>query len=1209
MFLLGPEADLVFSASDLVRAAQCPYANLCVLDETLGRSPRSAPRRDSMLARTAELGDAHEHRVLAAHREAFGPWDAATGRGVHEVEPARRMDRDELTAKHAETLHALRAGADVVFQASFFDGSFHGRADFLVRRPDGAYAVHDTKLARHAKVTALLQLAAYADQLERAGVAVAPEVTLVLGDRREAVFPLSEHLAVHRERRERFVAAAAAHRARTGPVDWQDDGVARCGRCEHCTRAVAEHRDLLLTAGLSVRTRRALRERHGVRTVDELAVLPDRGLPAAVRRLRDQAAMQTGRGGADGAVEYPKDGGTRRVAYRVTSREPLRRLPAPDAGDVFFDFEGDPLWQDPRDPASWGLEYLFGVVEQPPAPGAAPVFRPFWAHSRAEEREALRAFLDYVAERRARFPGMHVYHYADYEKAALRRLSLVHAVGEDAVDELLRENVLVDLYDTVRGSLRLSERSYSIKALEPLYMGAHLRAGDVLDAGASVVAYADWCTAREAGQEDAAARLLAGIADYNEYDCLSTLRLRDWLLGLAGISPDPADHPPRPAQERLEPPGELPDAGMTGAEHRLHEHLEDPRTRDVLTEEERTAVAMVASATGYHRRERKQYWWSHFDRLEGPVEDWEYSRDVFVVRRAEVLEDWAQDPAKRRGAAPVRLLRLTGRFGEGSTPRPGTAGLFLMYGAPVPAHLAEDAARRGSGRAGDWTAALEDLEEHEDGTAVLTVRERLRKPRDGPAPEPWAELPLALGPAQPIATRSLEEALQDLAARTADALPGLPEQPGLELLRRRAPRPAGGGPLPRPHEGPDGRVDAVVRSLRSLDRTFLAVQGPPGSGKTFLGSHVIGRLVEVGWRIGVVAQSHAVVENLLTGVLEKGGVAPERVGKKPSSSRAADRQVPWCDVPGKDFAAFLADGGAVVGGTAWDFSNARNLEDEALDLLVVDEAGQYSLANTLAVSRAARRLLLLGDPQQLPQVSQGTHPLPVDESALGWLSRGSPTLPAEHGYFLDRTWRMHPALCEPVSELSYAGRLGSAPAAGRRELTGVPPGLRICSVEHTGNRSSSPEEAQRVVELAREFVGTPWRSGPEALPRALTPEDVLVVAAYNAQVELIGRELTAAGLRDEEGGGVRVGTVDRFQGQEAPVVIVSMAASAADGPRGMEFLLSPHRLNVAVSRGQWCAVLVRSPDLTDYLPATPEALQVLGRFTRLCRHGRSAGLP
>jgi uncharacterized protein len=1211
MFLLGPEAELVFSASDLVRAAECPYAGLCLLDELLGRAPRRPEQRDAMLARTAELGDAHERRVLADHLRAFGPWDPATGRGVHEVAPARRTDRAGLTAKHEETLAALRAGADVVFQASFFDGAFHGRADFLVRRPDGSYAVHDTKLARHAKVTALLQLAAYADQLERAGVPVAPEVVLVLGDRREAVFPVAEHLAVYRERRERFVAATAAHRARAAAVDWQDDAVARCGRCERCARSVAEHRDLLLTAGMSVRTRRTLREQHGVRTVDELAVLRDRPghrLPAALRRLRDQAAMQTGRGGEDGAVDYVEGGTARRVAYRLLSTEPVRRLPAPDPGDVFFDFEGDPLWQDPQDPTSWGLEYLFGVVEQPPSPGAEPVFRPFWAHSRAQEREALRDFLDYVAARRRAHPGMHVYHYANYEKAALRRLSLAHAVGEDVVDGLLREGVLVDLYDTVRGSLRLSESSYSIKKLEPLYMGGRLRGGDVVDAGASVVAYAGSCAARDAGRAGEAERILAGIADYNAYDCLSTLRLRDWLLGLAGISPDPAAHRGRPVQEVLALPEPVPGEEVPDGEQRLRAFLDEPGTLQLLGAQERTAVAMVASATGYHRRERKQYWWSHFDRLEGPVEDWEDARDVVVLHRVAVLQDWAPDPERPR-AAPTRLLRATGRPGRGTVLRPGAKDLFLMYAPPVPPHLAEDAARRASGRSGEWTAALEELEEHEDGTVVLTLRERLRRPRGAPAPEPWAALPMALTPATPLATAALEESLQALAARTADALPQLPRHPGLDLLLRRPPRPAGGEALPAPHDGPGGTVDAVVDALAGLDRGFLAVQGPPGSGKTFLGSHVVGRLVDAGWRIGVVAQSHAVVENLLSGVAAKGGVDPQRIAKKPATGEPADRPTPWQKVAGKDFARFLDEGGAVVGGTAWDFSNGKHLDDEALDMLVVDEAGQFSLANTLAVSRAARRLLLLGDPQQLPQVSQGTHPLPVDESALGWLSHGAPTLPARFGYFLDRTWRLHPQLCEPVSELSYAGRLRSAPAAAGRELTGVAPGLRTCYVDHAGNVTASPEEAERVVALVREFVGTPWRPAPDAEPVALGPGDVLVVAAYNAQVELIGRELVAAGLRDADGGGVRVGTVDRFQGQEAPVVIVSMAASAPEGPRGMEFLLMPNRLNVAVSRGQWCAVLVRSPALTDYLPATPEGLQVLGRFTRLCRRGEPAGTP
>jgi len=284
----------------------------------------------------------------------------------------------------------------------------------------------------------------------------------------------------------------------------------------------------------------------------------------------------------------------------------------------------------------------------------------------------------------------------------------------------------------------------------------------------------------------------------------------------------------------------------------------------------------------------------------------------------------------------------------------------------------------------------------------------------------------------------------------------------------------------------------------------------------------------------------------------------------------------------------------VLGGTLWDLTNPARVPPGSLDLLVVDEAGQFSLANTFAVSVAARNLLLLGDPQQLPQVSQGHHPEPVDTSALGWLVDGHDTLPAGLGYFLDTTWRMHPALCAPVSELAYEGRLHAVPAAADRHLDGVVPGVRTVLVEHTGNAVSSTQEAQQVVAEVRSVLGRTWTDG--GVSRPLTPQDVLVVAAYNAQVWTIARALAAAGVE-----GVRVGTVDRFQGQEAPVVLVSLAASTPeDVPRGMEFLLSRNRLNVALSRGKWAAVVVRSPHLTDYLPSTPAQLAELGAFIRLC---------
>ncbi len=1188
MFLLEPESagaqpELVFTASDLVIAAGCEYQLLRKLDEKLGRIPKAVFAPDEMLERTAVLGDVHEHRVLQEFKDRFGA-------GVVEIAETTGYSRPELTAKHAESIAALEAGADVVFQASFFDGSFHGRSDFLVKENDGGtlrYAVYDTKLARHAKVTALLQLAAYGDQLAKAGIAPSPTLTLVLGNGVHSNHSLTDILPAFKERRSRFLAITGQHRGQPQPVVWNDERYTACGRCDYCAEQVKLHRDLLLVSHMSTTRRRKLMA-DGIRTIDDLAAMPlpsGEGSDETLARLREQARMQTGVQEPDGSVVFTdKDGQPHKVSYRVLEQNTLAALPRPSEGDIFFDFEGDPLWQDAD--GVWGLEYLFGVVENPASPRDKPPFLPFWAHSRAEEGQALANFLDYVAQRRERYPDLHIYHYANYEKAALRRLSLQHVLGEDAVDGLLREGVLVDLYDTVRNSLRISENSYSIKKLEPLYMGNNLRSGDVTDAGASVVAYAHYCEARDAGRADDAATILAGISDYNEYDCVSTLELRNWLLKLAaerGIQPGSTAEGASANAAAIDG-GKAPEVPEEPSpdEQRLLDHVaaaadKAAHTGEPLSDDDQ-AIAMVAAAVGYHRREDKQFWWSHFDRLNAPVPDWADTRDVFVVQDAEVVEEWSVPPGKRN---PVRVLRLTGTLAPGSTIKEGTA-LCRLYDRPFPDFLQA----RDTGvdqRSYCFETQVIELDAAGDKD-VLLVQERLPSKAD-----PYDQLPMALSPNQPPATTSLKQALADLAGLVSSGLPQLPPHPALDLLRRVPPRLRDLTSLPVVEQEPDGYIDAITTAVQALDRSYLAVQGPPGSGKTHIGAHVIGRLVEQGWKVGVVGQSHAVVENMMKAAVEKGRVPLERVAKKLNGEN-----VPWRNRTDAEVERLLTEpGGALVGGTAWTMTGSK-VPPGSLDLLVIDEAGQFSLANTLAVSRATRRLLLLGDPQQLPQGTQATHPEPVDTSALGWLSAGHATLPPELGYFLALTWRMHPALCAAVSRLAYEGRLHSAQAADGRQLQGVPAGVECILLEHQGNSTSSAEEAAEVLRQVQRHLGLHWTDGGTTRP--LGTADILVVAPYNAQVQLIRHQLESAGL-----GGVRVGTVDKFQGQEAPVVIVSTAVSApSEAPRGMDFVLNRNRTNVAVSRGQWRAVIVRSRELTSYLPSRPEGLEELGAFIGLC---------
>ncbi|MHA7270886.1 TM0106 family RecB-like putative nuclease [Arthrobacter sp. HLT1-20] len=1211
MFLLdSPEGGtpLIFSASDLVTASECQYKSLRILDEKLGRTAKPGFARDAMLERAAELGDAFEHAILDELIAKHGLWDPATGKGVKSVERGK-LSWAGLAAKRDETLDALRTGADVVFQATFFDGSLVGFADFLVRQPDGTYAVHDTKLARHAKVSALLQLAAYGDQLQQYGIPVHPVATLVLGNRSTSEHPMPDLLPVFRERRDNFLTVTAAHRAQPEPVAWLQEGVGYCGRCDYCAEQVSKHQDLLLVNGMSSSQRRKLRAA-GITTIHKLAELPAPEAGPLVR-LRDQARMQLGLEVADGTAIAGKDAAAHPISYKVL-RGSISKLPQPSEGDIFFDFEGDPLWQDPTD-GKWGIEYLFGSIEAPPAGSVnPPEFMPFWAHSRTGEREAFVAFLAYVEARREIWPDMHVYHYAPYEKSALRNLSVLHGVGEDIVDNWLRTGLLVDLLDTVRQSVRISESSYSIKKLEPFYMPSG-RDGDVTDAGASVVAYANYCTARDAGlagdaaQGAEAARILASISDYNEYDCLSTLRLRDWLFEIgaavqigAWAEGSGKLELPKEKRDRYEPePGEA----------KLNEFVATLRQEKHHTfSSDETAIELVAAAASYHRREDKQFWWGHFDRLEKGPEAWVEERNMLRIEHVEVAEDWAKPADKPRARTESRTLKITGTATEGSDFRPGTSW-FGLHNAPLPDGMAEesdnpaDAMKRG----GLFNiTVLEDISD--PATPELTTL--LVSEKSTTKAQPYGQLPIALTPNKPVPTASIRAALAELANTVGSNLPHLPNHPGLEILRKATPRLADGGALPSAVVHSDGHtarehdyIAAITSAVRDLDSSYLAVQGPPGTGKTHVGSQVIANLINEGWKVGVVGQSHAVVENLLRKTIEVAGVDPERVGKKLS----APHEVPWKITDDLQFATLLnSSDGALIGGTAWTMTGA-NVPSGSLDLLVIDEAGQYSLANTLAVAQSAKRLLLLGDPQQLPQVTQGSHPAPVDESALGWLSAGHATLPEELGYFLADSWRMHPDLCAAVSRLSYDGKLASAPAASQRHLAGRAPGVEtvfVAQAPDSGreNKQSSPEEAAEVVAQVRAHLGLRWTPGEGGDPRPLGQEDLLVVAAYNAQVHLVRGALDAAGLT-----GVKVGTVDKFQGQEAPVVLVTMACADPTGaPRGMEFLLNRNRINVAVSRGQWRAVIIRSPELSNFMPGRPEGMAELGAFIGLCNAANAA---
>jgi hypothetical protein len=414
-------------------------------------------------------------------------------------------------------------------------------------------------------------------------------------------------------------------------------------------------------------------------------------------------------------------------------------------------------------------------------------------------------------------------------------------------------------------------------------------------------------------------------------------------------------------------------------------------------------------------------------------------------------------------------------------------------------------------------------------------------------------------------------------------------QAARDLLVKEGPR-VGGEPL---HRVGETTVQAAVRLCGHLAGGILPIQGPPGAGKTFTGARMICELVRRGKKVGITANSHKVIRNLIDATIE----AADELGMELQCCQKADEvEDPQHRLifasSNQDFFAALGGGVSVGGGTAWLWSRPDALE--MVDALFVDEAAQMSLANVLAVSQAAKTVVLIGDPQQLDQPTQGSHPEGTDASALDHILHGERTIALDKGLFLEETWRLHPAICAYTSELFYDGKLRSKPGLENQVIKGTAPvsgaGLYFLPVTHHGNQNCSPEEAQAVGHLVRAILASngTWVDRDEE-EKPVTYDDIVIITPYNAQVFEIQQSLP----------GARVGTVDKFQGQEAAIAIYSTATSShADAPRGMEFLYSLNRLNVATSRAKCASILVGSPQIFEAECRNPRQIQLANAFCR-----------
>jgi uncharacterized protein len=773
-----------------------------------------------------------------------------------------------------------------------------------------------------------------------------------------------------------------------------------------------------------------------------------------------------------------------------------------------------------------GLEYLFGIYDEV---SGETRFTAFWAHDHAEEAKATGDVLAFFDAHLRAYPDAYIYHYNHYEVTALKRLASKHAQGELILDQLLRGKRFVDLYRVVSEGIIASEPGYSLKNLEAFY--AQKRDEDVKTAGDSIVVYEKW---RETKDPD----LLEGIRAYNEFDCRSTKGLRDWLV--------------RDVRPKQLPWAEL---SMSRNEHEKR----DARTRaeDAEREAMRTHLRSVHGAMAgepadllfelmwYHRREDKPQWWAMFDRAERETQ--ELIDDLDCLAGLEAV-------SKARPEARSLVRRY--RYPEQETKlREGAQVKALIEGLP----------------------SVSVFSLHEDAREV----EVKFGPKAGPPPTT-----LDLIPQGPISNEVLRTAI----ARVAEnVFAGGRRYAALEAALARQQPSVNGVAKGQPLIAPDAEiVSATVSVVTRLKTSYLPIQGPPGTGKTYVASHAILALLKAGKRVAVTSHSHKAIDNLLLAITDRAQESRFKLKAIKKTDDGDELEEVGIAVTSKPDDVRLTTA-PLVGGTAWLFS--REEHDQAFDYLIVDEAGQFSLANLVAAGACAKNLVLVGDPMQLAQPVQGVHPGQSGASSLCHVLGDTATVKPERGIFLPVSLRMHPAICRYISDVVYDGRLSSHPDAarqmlafGKRAAAFPPAGLCFLAVDHEGNSQSSREEAEAVLATFEALKGQTFvdREGKE---RKLGLDDILVVAPYNAQVNLLARTLPA---------GVRVGTVDKFQGQEAPVCIVSMATSSAEEmPRNIEFLFSVNRLNVAISRAQALSIVIASPRLLDVPCSTIEQMRLV----------------
>jgi predicted RecB family nuclease len=1118
---------MMHSPTQLTNFLSCHYLGALELAarEGLITKPCFADPTAELLARH---GQEHESRYLQLLKKSH--------------DNVVELSRGNFNEQVAQTIAAMKDGADVIYQGALTDEHWRGYSDFLVKTNtpsdlgNYSYNIEDTKLSAEVKGEAIMQLCIYAELVQHIQGRLPDEIVIIGGIENEHFsYNPNDFMSYLNYAKKKFLASTEADLEHV--LSELPEPVERCQTCNwrgHCEYNWHEADHLKLVAGSGRLQRKQLQEQE-IDTLTKLAERKktptlERGSPESMERMHKQAKIQfEGRITKKPHTEFIRP---------VIEGQGLAALPQPSDGDIWFDIEGDAFI------GGKGLEYLFGWIANK---SVKTTYHDQWAMNSMEEKEALEKFVQFVMKQRKCYPAMHIYHFANYEPAVIRRLSTRYNVYADEVDDLLRGEVFVDLHRVVRNGLRLSVEGYGLKDIEGHY--GFKRKTKLFLASKSRKAAALLLDMEVEIEKE----LIQIIQNYNEEDCLSTYELHQWLeekrveLIKAGTEVPRLEALPFDPEEQKEP------HKLAILSEALYKMI--PADLEALDEEQKV-IKSLADLLLWYRREDKSYWWEFF-------------------RMKELLGDELID--ERKGlAGPFKYLGEVGEVGRSKIYR-WKYPPQIFDGARETLHFCGD---DGSFSAHDMDLTKGILDVKLGAQRAATFVEKISKAR-------------GLFASTKIASPHQIERIKELAEWVIENK-GITGEgaflAGRNLLLRNQLL-TGNGSLRNRGESILGCAIRLSDELKP--GVILPIQGPPGTGKTYTAAHMICELVQQGKKVGITAQSHAVIMNLMQNV---GQINEERYHidftaiKQLSSGGSADDLPDWMEgMRSGDIET--EEEFDLIGGTAWLWSRA-GMENK-VDVLFIDEAGQFSLADVIATSHCAGSMALLGDPQQLENVTQGVHPPEIEVSALGYWLGENKVIADDEGLFLENTYRMCPGINAFISETFYEDKLQTTQGLelqkiiSKSSLNGS--GVRFIPCIHEGNQSSSAEEVAMIQELVHKVLKSGQWVDKEDKKSKLSNNDIMIVAPYNAQVNALKEALPD----------IQIGTVDKFQGRQAPIVIYSMTTSSPeDAPRGMEFLYSLNRLNVAMSRAQCLAVMVASPALFELSCKTPHQMRLANAFCR-----------